>query len=315
MTTAWRSSALAAFLALWAVTAGGAGGQAPAASRAVAAVVNGEPIPLAEVDAALQLTPEQAGRASGQLRQMRAEALNLLIDDVLFRQHLSASAPRVTAEECDRELAALKAGLNAQRMTLPDFLRQTNQTEEHLHQEIVKKLQWDWYLRTHATEAELRRYYEENRDVYDQVTVQASHILLRVPASAGAAERDGARARLEELRGRILRGELKFADAARKYSQCPSAAQGGDLGLFGRNGPVDEALTRAAFALPVGQVSDVVPTEYGLHLVRVAARRPGRPSAYEAVTEEVRRDFAAELWREIVAKQRRLAKIQNKLSG
>jgi parvulin-like peptidyl-prolyl isomerase len=60
-------------------------------------------------------------------------------------------------------------------------------------------------------------------------------------------------------------------------------------------------------------VSDVVQTDYGLHLIKATARKPGKASTFESVKEEVRKNYTMELWNELIGKQRKVAKIENKL--
>ena len=99
--------------------------------------------------------------------------------------------------------------------------------------------------------------------------IRASHILLMYRGSArSTAERsqqDAATA-IAEIRDQIAEGG-EFADFAERYSDCPSAQEGGDLGYFGPGSMVPE-FENAAFALEIGQVSDVIETEFGYHLIQ-----------------------------------------------
>jgi peptidyl-prolyl cis-trans isomerase C len=88
---------------------------------------------------------------------------------------------------------------------------------------------------------------------------------------------------------------------------------GGDLGFFPRKWVGDENIVRAAFAMQVGQVSDVVQSDFGLHLIKVTARKPGTPSTYEAMQDEGRQNFAMDLWHNVLLKQRKAAKIEIRL--
>jgi hypothetical protein len=100
--------------------------------------------------------------------------------------------------------------------------------------------------------------------------VRARHILLRVPADATPAQRDSVYALAGSLSQRARVGE-DFATLARAFGQDGSAQQGGDLGLFGRNQMVEQ-FEQAAFALAAGEVSDVVETPFGLHIIKVEER-------------------------------------------
>ena len=93
-----------------------------------------------------------------------------------------------------------------------------------------------------------------------------------------AAERAKARERLQAIRAEIAAGKLDFAAAAKKFSECPTAKDGGDLGYIRRRGtPEDEPLARAAFALKPCELSEVIETDYGFHVVRVTDRKAGTP--------------------------------------
>lgn len=320
----WTIKALGgvAALALWTTMAGAQTSTKPPASppaaqklAPLAAVVNGEPITQTEVEAVLKLMPAEDPRkplTEMQRKEMRAEALDMLVDDTLIRQFLNKFAPPVTQAEFTKEYNLLMNSLKTRNMTLPDFLRDTNQTEAHLRQDIGKKVQWEKYLHQNVSEAALKKYYDENREFYDHVTVQLSHVLFRVSPNASAGVKAQERAKLLDLRQKILANGISFEDAAKKYSQCTSAAKGGDIGTIIRKWTVDERLAKAAFAMKVGEVSDVVETEYGLHLLKVTARDPGQPSDYEKIKELVRENLGMEMWQNIVSQQRKVAKIEAK---
>jgi hypothetical protein len=117
---------------------------------------------------------------------------------------------------------------------------------------------------------------EELQDLYasqsPEVELRARHIMLTLPFEPTAAQRDSVRAALEGLRARIVAGTL-FEDAARAFSQDPGSAQsGGDLGFFAR-GDMVLPFEEAVLALEPGQLSQIVETPMGLHLIRLEERR------------------------------------------
>src|SRR5262249_19686878 len=145
------------------------------------------------------------------------------------------------------------------------------------------------YVLARTTDADLKKYYDDNKDVFDRVVVRASHIVLRVQPNGSDGEKQAAIQKLQGLRQEILTGKLDFAEAAKKYSQCPSAPQGGDIGPLMRKMPnIDEAFSRTAFTLQPNQVSDIVQTDFGYHLIKVTERKPGTPSDFNKIKEEVR---------------------------
>jgi hypothetical protein len=118
-------------------------------------------------------------------------------------------------------------------------------------------------------DAQLRARWDEEGE---GVEVRARHVLLRTPPEASPQVEDSLRALAASLRDRAEAGE-DFADLAREYSQDPgSAARGGDLGYFGR-GQMVPTFEEAAFALEPGEVSDVVESPFGFHVIQVEDRR------------------------------------------
>lgn len=277
----------------------------------IAATVNGETIRLDDVDAFLKnklaLTPLPAP----QLKQLRTEVVSDMVDDLLLKQFLRQHGPKVEPAEVDRHLKALAASLTKQGKTLADYYRETNQTEATVRETWTTLLQLSRYVKEKITDEQLKQYYEANKDFFDRVEVKVSHVVVRVGANAPATERAAAKQKLQTLRTEILAGRIDFADAARKHSQCPSGPTGGDLGYILRKGMlVDEAFCKAAFALKVGELSEVVETDFGVHLIKATDRKAGIASSFEKCIEDVRDTFTDDFRTELVAKLRKQAQIQ-----
>lgn len=137
-----------------------------------------------------------------------------------------------------------------------------------LQQEMVWKLR-DKVIQvdTSFTEAELRAQYEREQP---NLRVRARHILFRLPPDATPAQRDSLLTLARRVREQAA-GGADFAALARQHSQDVTAQQGGDLGLFGR-GQMVEPFEEAAFSLAPGQVSEIVETPFGLHIIKVEER-------------------------------------------
>jgi peptidyl-prolyl cis-trans isomerase C len=171
-------------------------------------------------------------------------------------------------------------------------------------------MQLTGYVKSIATEEQLKAYFNANKDHFDRVEVKVRHIVVRVGKHAPPEERAAAKQRLEAIRAAIAEGKLEFSAAAKKYSQCPSAPTGGDLGHITRKGGlVDESFAKAAFALKVNDLSGIVETEFGLHILQVTDRKPGTPSTYEKCATEVLDCFADDYRTELIAKLRQDARI------
>jgi parvulin-like peptidyl-prolyl isomerase len=102
------------------------------------------------------------------------------------------------------------------------------------------------------------------------------------------------RQQAEDIRGRIAAGSLSFADAARKYSQAPSGAMGGDIGWISRREPMPEAFARAAYQLHQGELSPPITSSLGIHLIQCLEIEPGTRTwqdVRDELTPVVQRDI------------------------
>jgi peptidyl-prolyl cis-trans isomerase C len=297
-----------------AVLAFGAGrlpAQAPAAPAKPAAIVNGEAIPQTELAAVLsQQPPPPNPLTDAQKKELARAALDMLVDDLLMRQYLRKNAPAVAPAEVAKQIQELKDSLTKRKQKLEDFLKESGQTEEQVRLEIVARLQWSAFAKARLGDDVIKKYYDENKTFFDKVAVRASHILLRVAPTAKAEDRQKAQTTLLTLRQEIMAGKLDFAEAAKKYSECPSKVNGGDIGFFPYKFVVLEPFAKAAFAMKVGEVSGVVQTDYGMHLIKVTDRNNGEQSNFDRIKEEVREIAAQEMQANLLEAQRKAAKIE-----
>jgi parvulin-like peptidyl-prolyl isomerase len=293
----------------------GTQGKQPATEGAEkpAALVNGEPIAMADVRTLLDLRPSPVPLTEEQKRSMRQTAVALLIDEAVMRQFLRKNVESPSPAAVDKELTELKDALSKKGQTWADYLRQEQQTEEQVRAYLVTDLQWKAYLTKRFSESELKAFYDNNKVYFDDVRVRASHILVRMASNAPAAERQAALNKLQTLRQEIVAGKIDFATAARNHSECPfSKDNGGDIGFFPYRFVVAEPIAQAAFSMKVGEISAPIPTSVGWHLVKVVERTNGEPSKYEDIKPKVRQEYAKELelYPNILAEERKNARIE-----
>lgn len=148
--------------------------------------------------------------------------------------------------------------------------------------------------------AEVRKYYESHRAQYEvKETRQASHILISFESGAAADAKQKARAKADEIYAQLKQNSGKFAELAKVHSQDPgSAANGGDLGYFGR-GTMVKAFDAAVFQMKTGEISPPVETPYGFHIIRLTGIRGGQSKSLD----EMRSQIEAELRKEFAAKK------------
>ena len=207
--------------------------------------------------------------------------------------------------QVNKEINELKDHLAKNRKDLAKFLQESHQTEDELRTDIASRNQWTSYARTKISDVQVKRYYDDNKTFFDKIIVRASHILMKVTPET----RQAAITKLTVLRNDIVTGKVDFAAAAKQYSDCPSKVQGGDVGFFPCKFVMAEPFAKAAFALKVGEVSGVVETEHGLHLIKVVDKNQGEPSTFERVRDDVR-EIAQDLMTQVLADLRKNAQIQ-----
>jgi len=167
--------------------------------------------------------------------------------------------------------------------------------------------------KTVVTEAETRSFYDKNSDKFKQdEKVKASHILIGVDSAASADDKIIAREKADKLR-KELAGGADFAALAKGNSTCPSSQQGGDLGFFGK-GQMVPAFEKAAFALKPGEISDVVETQFGYHIIKLTERQPAMTTDFKNVKAKIEEYLKGqkvnEAVQKYVAEARKNAKIE-----
>jgi len=138
------------------------------------------------------------------------------------------------------------------------------------------------------TEPELRKAYDDGIAKYTVAEERrASHILIKAEKDAPSAERDKAKAKAQGLLAEVRKNPALFAELARKNSDDPgSAAKGGDLDFFGR-GAMVKPFEDTIFKLKTGEISEVVETDFGFHVMTLTAVRGGQSKPFEAVRGEI----------------------------
>ena len=163
-----------------------------------------------------------------------------------------------------------------------------------------------------ASDPELQSFYEQNSAEFrTERSVQARHILFRLAEGAAADEEQKIRERAQFVLGKAKAG-TDFAALAREFSQDTSGPAGGDLGWFSM-GQMVPAFEQAAFALSKGQISDLVRTQYGFHIIKVEQTREAGTPSFEQARAEVARKHAEAAARAAVTKL--VEQFNDELSG
>ncbi|NRF69966.1 SurA N-terminal domain-containing protein [Aquincola sp. S2] len=152
-----------------------------------------------------------------------------------------------------------------------------------------------------VSDEELRKYYGENIARYTSAEERrARHILIKADKDAAGDVKQKAKARAEALLAELRKAPDSFADVARKQSEDPgSAAQGGDLDFFGK-GAMTKPFEDAVYAMKAGEISNVVESDFGFHIIKLEATRGGAKKPFEevraAIEDEARKQAAQKKW-------------------
>lgn len=285
----------------------------PADADEVCATINGQPLKKSEIRGYLS----QFAIPPGEEVQAYQLAVTVLTNTELLTQFLKSTKIDIPAQQIDEEIAKIEKDVKeSQGVDLKTALAETSTTIDEMRTRISQSLQWKKYVTTKATDAELKKYYDTNQDLFDSTRVKASHILISAKPDASPAEKEAVKAKLVAIKKDIEAKKISFKDAANKYSEDPSNQQtkaGGELdGYFPRKGMYVEPFAAAAFALKPNQISDPVETEYGYHLILVTDRKEGEKIKFEEVKDKILGQYAVDLQNQIVADARKSAKIDVK---
>lgn len=271
----------------------------PAELPNVVARVNGEDVTRANFDLLVKNVELGSGPIPAERRDefLRA-SLDRLITYTLLQQEAKKRHVEPTDAEVEARLgemqkqfpdqAAFQKALDARGMSL-DRLKADTRTDIA----ISKMMDAEVASVPEASDAEAQEFYDKNPDKFQQSEqVRASHILLMVDEKADAAAKEKVKAEAEALLKRARSGE-DFAALAKEHSQDGSASQGGDLGYFPR-GQMVPAFEQAAFALQAGQISDVVTTPFGYHIIKVTDHKPASTVPLAQVAPQVKQYLTAQ---------------------
>jgi len=266
----------------------------PAQLPEIVARVNGAPIARAEFERAVR---SLEGQARGPVPPDRRDAIyRQLVDQLvalkLLSQECVARKIAVADAEIESRLAEMKKPLGTEQ-AFTAALAERQMTLDTLKSEIRQQLQARKLVDAEikptvsVTDADVTDFYEKNPDKFQELeAVHAAHIMIRTPDATDEAQKKKAKAEATAVLAELKKGG-DFAALARQHSQdAGSAANGGDLGLVprGRTPPVFE---QAAFALKPGQMSGVVETPAGYHIIKVSAHRDARTVPLQEVKPQV----------------------------
>ena len=268
-----------------------------AAKTPVVATVNGVAITSRSFNRALAQVQRRFAQSGKKLEgknlaNVRKNILETLIDRELLYQESEKDGIKVPKEKVNQQVESLKKQF-PEKGAFEKALKTVDMTEQELRDQIRRQLAVREMIDTkiapkvNVSEKEVRAFYDSHTDIFKRPEeVRASHILVKVASDADKKTVAAARKKIEAAQKRIKKGE-DFAKVAKEVSEGPSAKQGGDLGYF-RRGQMVKPFEDAAFGMKVGQVSGVVRTRFGFHLIKVTGKKPASMVPYVKVKDKIR---------------------------
>ena len=259
-----------------------------------------------------QMTPDQAQNKNTLLFQ---DAVDNLVIQVMLKGEVKQQNITVEKAKVDQQFQEISKRFSAPG-EFQKAMEKQGVTEAGLRKNIEENLGFQQVLEQAVkdtpapSDAEIKKFYDEHPQpfaVSDQV--HAAHILLRTQANSTPEQKAEIKKKLEDIRADIESKKITFAEAAAKNSQDPSnAPKGGDLGFFGR-GQMVKPFEDAAFSTKPGELSPVIETQFGYHLIQVIEFKPAHQRSLDEAKEQIKQYLMQN------AKQAAAQKYLNDLKG
>lgn len=313
-----------------------AGAPTTNAASEVAVRVNGEIITEAAVRVFFEDRLKAQGIDPAMMEPMFAQVHDQIVQTLVVNQLLDAEVEKAEIKFTDDEYRArmeqdLQKYMKAQGLTreeiadriqqqtgksLDEFMAERSAAQDvrqnFRYAALVEKLFPD---RIKISDERAREFYDAERDTrYTQrEEVRASHVLVSTQGMSPEQKAE-ARNKAVTILANARASGADFAALARDNSDCPSKSQGGDLGFFPRQGAMVEPFAAAAYALQVGEISDLVETDFGYHIIKTTERREARVIPFEEARDGIKTQLSEmqlqETLREFAEKLQREAKIE-----
>lgn len=285
-----------------------------AAQELLAARVNGTGITVEQMEGAFEeLLKERKThllqvRDPARMKRMKREALDRLIDQELLWQEAKKKKMAATEKEVDAAFEQFMKGFKSEERARLR-LEQAGHTEASYREQIRKKLSGDKYADSIAAKAaktvadkEIKQFYKDNPDKFHRPEMaRARHILILVRPDATPEQRDAARTKIEAILAEARAGK-SFDELARLHSEDATKQWGGELDPFPR-GKFTQEFDAAVWALKPGEISGVVATAHGFHIIKLEERIPGATVTEKQARDQIKAHLAAQKGKAAVDKE------------
>src|SRR3972149_3111892 len=257
-------------------------------NEGVIATVNGKKITQADLANRLEAFRNTDAETLNTIKQ---EILDQLITDILLEEFIDRQGLVVASEEIEREVNQVRSNITGNQkdsgQSLEKVLASIGSNMSEFQRSIKHSLALEKYFDNKLDDKTLEKYFDGNKSLFNGESVKVSHILIDTRNMKTQEELSHALEQIKSIKKEIDQGAA-FDEMAKKYSNCPSAQNGGDLGFIQRKGNLARLFSDSAFSLRRGQVSEPVQTEYGYHLIKVTEKKEGANVKFVDVKQKVR---------------------------
>lgn len=224
------------------------------------------------------------------LISIKQEIIDHLVTDILLDEFVDKQGLIVTQREIEDELNRMTKDFAGNQInttqSLENVLALIGSNINEIKSSVKHSIALNKYFKDKLDNKALERVFEENKGLFNGESVRISHILINTRGMKTKEEFSKALEQIRDIKKEINRG-LSFDEAVTKYSNCPSAQYGGDLGFIQKKGNFAKTFLDTAFSLKVGQISEPVQTEYGYHIIKVTDKKEGLDIKFEDVKNKV----------------------------
>jgi peptidyl-prolyl cis-trans isomerase C len=268
-----------------------------ASPGAVVVKVNGKPVTMLDVQRQENMLMQQirgyadSTQVAAMRPNIRRQAAEYAINRILLEDAIKKLGIKGDKKKVDEQMDYYRRNFVSDEAYNADLAKR-GMTPEQLRHEVEVGTQAEELFNKRTanlkpvSDEEVRSFYDSNKDRFLQPErVRASHILISVNKDEAGDVRAQKRAEIRRILDELKKG-ADFGEEARKYSNCPSKDQGGDLGYFERGRMVPE-FENVAFALKTGQLSDIVETEFGYHIIKVTDHQKASTIPFDQAKQDI----------------------------
>jgi parvulin-like peptidyl-prolyl isomerase len=257
----------------------------------IVAIVDDKVITLSQLDKFLG--PYLETETLEKKKFMRQQVLNSMINEIIFEHEAIRKGIDVTEAEIEAFIENMMKQKNLNKEEMKREIRREGFTWEEYREKLKRQIQRirliNMEVKSHimVTKEDIKKAYDENISKYQKKeSVHIKQIFLSISTKTSPSEIERKKSLAIEIRDRLKKGE-SFSEVAKEFSEEPAGKEGGDLGTFGKGQLILE-VEKKAFSMQVGEISEIIQSQVGLHIIKLLEKKEGKIIPIEEVDLELR---------------------------